>query len=436
MTKSARNRLTGTFVFLCVLSLHKLRAETAIPSTPAGQVLKAWLSAYNSADLARAEQYTKTFAPNTSPVSVLTTEAQTGGYNLLSVEGSEPTHISFVVQRRRDKSRDFGSLFVSEAARPHVVQLDFQGIPPKTVVEKVVLNTASRQSVLDGITSALQEYYVDPQGANAMIANLKAQQEVGAYATITDGDVFADRLTNELRSVGHDKHLGVDFHPFRFPADGEESEQTQLAAKLQQKNCFFEKVEILPGNIGYLKFNAFMSPALCGRTLAAAMGFVAHAHSLIFDLRDNGGGDPAMVTLIASYLFTHSTHMNDLYTRKGNTTKQFWTVPYVEGVIMGTQPVFVLTSAHTFSGAEEFSYDLQMQKRAKVVGEVTAGGAHPVSGHPIGPFFDVGVPWGKAINPVSNSSWEGTGVTPDLLVPADQALSTAQRLALESMASK
>ena len=98
---------------------------------------------------------------------------------------------------------------------------------------------------------------------------------------------------------------------------------------------------------------------------------------------------------------------------------------------MSTQPVFILTSAHTFSGAEEFSYDLKMQKRAAIIGETTAGGAHPVAGHALGKYFDVGVPWGKAINPISGTSWEGTGVEPDTRVPANDALSTAQRLASE-----
>lgn len=423
---------------LCMCFAQTSGAETGvtIPSTPAGQVLQAWLDAYNDSNEAPAQDYIKVYDPEASLASVVDGKAQTGGYDLLSIEGTEPTHISFVVQQRQTKIREYGSLFVSAGSRPHVLQLGLEGIPPEDKVERVLLDNGLRQAVLRGITAALQEFYVDPPLAETMIATLQKNDKAGDYAGISDGAIFADRLTRDLRDVSHDKHLGVDFHPFSLPLDDSDIDESRFKSELEENNCFFEKVEIQPGNIGYLKFNAFMPPALCGRTLANAMGFVAHTRALIFDLRDNGGGDPAMVSLVASYLFNQSTHLNDLYTRKGNTTKQYWTTPFIEGTIMNTQPVFVLTSAHTFSGAEEFSYDLKTQKRAKVIGETTAGGAHPVAGHAIGRFFDVGVPWGKAINPVSGTSWEGVGVRPDISVPAAEALSTAQHLVSESVRKK
>ncbi len=42
-----------------------------------------------------------------------------------------------------------------------------------------------------------------------------------------------------------------------------------------------------------------------------------------------------------------------------------------------TRPVYVLTSEDTFSGAEEFAYDVQTQRRGEIVGDTTGGGAHP-----------------------------------------------------------
>jgi C-terminal processing protease CtpA/Prc len=161
------------------------------------------------------------------------------------------------------------------------------------------------------------------------------------------------------------------------------------------------------------------------------MGFVAHTDALIFDLRQNGGGDPAMVTFIASYLFDKPTHLNDLYNRKEDSTQQFWTLSYVPGERLAKQPVFVLTSKRTFSGAEEFCYDLKNQKRATIVGETTGGGAHPVGGHPVADYFMVGVPFAKAINPITKTNWEGTGVEPDVKVSAADALTTAEKLAAE-----
>jgi C-terminal processing protease CtpA/Prc len=137
--------------------------------------------------------------------------------------------------------------------------------------------------------------------------------------------------------------------------------------------------------------------------------------------------------LISSYLFDESTHLNDLYDRKENTTSQFWTLPYVPGPRLAGKPVFVLTSKHTFSGAEEFTYNLKNLKRATIIGETTGGGAHPVSGHRIDDHFMIGVPFARAVNPISKTNWEGTGVEPDVKVPADQALDEARKMALEKI---
>jgi C-terminal processing protease CtpA/Prc len=128
--------------------------------------------------------------------------------------------------------------------------------------------------------------------------------------------------------------------------------------------------------------------------------------------------------------------LNDVYTRKGNTTHQYWTSPSVSVIPFTEQLVYVLTSNHTFSAAEEFSYDLQAQKRAIIVGDTTGGAAHPVSGHLIADYFVVGVPWGSAINPLTEKSGEGTGVEPDVKVPAADALSSAEKLALAKITSK
>ncbi len=87
--------------------------------------------------------------------------------------------------------------------------------------------------------------------------------------------------------------------------------------------------------------------------------FLAHADALIFDLRDNGGGDPRMVALIATYLFDHPVHLSDIYNRREDSTAQYWTLPYVPGKRLASTPTFVLTSGRTFSGAEDFAYNLQ-----------------------------------------------------------------------------
>jgi C-terminal processing protease CtpA/Prc len=201
---------------------------------------------------------------------------------------------------------------------------------------------------------------------------------------------------------------------------------------MDQVNCGFVKAEQLDGNIGYVKFNGFFDVDACGPTASAAMSFVAGTRALIVDLRDNGGGSPAMVSYIASYLFSTRTHLNDIWDRGTGKTEEFWTRDDIPGRRFGGEkPVYVLTAARTFSGAEEFAYDLQTQKRATIVGEVTGGGAHPVGGRRIDEHFIIGVPGARAINPVTHTDWEGVGIQPDVKVPAADALDAALRLVRE-----
>ena len=180
----------------------------------------------------------------------------------------------------------------------------------------------------------------------------------------------------------------------------------------------------------------FADPEVCGPTATAAMNFLANVDALIVDLRDNGGGDPKMVAFVSSYLFSTRTHLNDLWTRKTSSTQEYWTLEVPGKRLGGEKPVYVLTSKRTFSGAEEFTYNLKNLKRATIVGETTGGGAHPVSGHRVDEHFMIGVPFARAINPVSKTNWEGVGVEPDVKVSAADALSTAQKLAADKLAAK
>ena len=90
-----------------------------------------------------------------------------------------------------------------------------------------------------------------------------------------------------------------------------------------------------------------------------------------------------------------------------------------------------MTSSKTFSAAEAFSYELQQLKRAIIIGEKTAGGAHLTGSVIATDKFYVRIPQGRTTSPVTNSNWEGVGVTPDIKASADDALKTALSKALE-----
>lgn len=411
--------------------------QTAIPDTPAGRVLSAWLEAFNSGDPARIASYVQKHDPKNSAELLMRFHDQTSGFDLLAIEKSAPLSITFKVKEKASTTVALGTITVRDAASETVADFGLRAIPPGAAEEDIALDSAERKRVIDGVVAQLNAFYIDPDVAKRMADTVLTYEKNGGYDKITDGNAFAMKLTDDLLDVSHDKHLHVNYAPFKLPPEhpgGPSPEEEALFRKdVEHNNCGFEKVEVLPGNIGYVKFNMFAPPDWCGPTVVAALGFLAHVDAIIFDLRDNGGGDPQMVDMVVSYLFDQPTHINDLYYRHDDKTTQYWTLPYVPGTRLAKQPVYVLTSNHTFSGGEEFCYDLKTQKRATLVGETTGGGAHPVSGHRIDDHFTIGVPEGRPINPVTKTDWEGTGVEPDVKVKAADALDTAKKLAMEKI---
>jgi hypothetical protein len=434
----ARPAMLWSVVLLLFLGVGSGFGQTTIPDTPAGRTLKAWLDAFNSGDRTKIETYVQTFDPKNSIERLLGFRSQTGGFDLVAIESSEPLLIKFRVKEKGSPTIAIGSMQVKDAQPPTVENFGLRAIPPGAVIENIKLDTAARQRVIDGVASNLNEFYVYPETAQKMVDVLRAGQKRGEYDAITDPDAFASRLTDNLQEVSHDRHLRVNYSPYKLPADRHgpsPEEEAQFRKQMERTNCGFDKVEILAGNVGYLKFDMFGDPDICGPTAVAAMSFLAHVDQIIFDLRENGGGDPKMVAFISSYLFDKSTHLNDLYNRKEDASTQYWTSPYVPGNRLPDKRVFVLTSKSTFSGAEEFTYNLKNLKRATIVGETTGGGAHPVDGHRIDDHFMIGVPFARAINPISKTNWEGTGVEPDVPVKASEALEAAQKLAAKPAAN-
>jgi C-terminal processing protease CtpA/Prc len=192
----------------------------------------------------------------------------------------------------------------------------------------------------------------------------------------------------------------------------------------------------LAGNVGYLDLQPVLFPAaLCGEIITAAMSLLATTDVLVIDLRHCLGGEPATAAFLISYLWDHEpVELTGLREHKDNQLKQAWTLPYVPGRRFGkTKPVYALTSATTFSGGEQLSYDLQQLGRATIIGERTRGGAHAREGFPVHPHLEATIPVAEAVNPKTGGNWEGTGVAPDIQTSADQACDSAYELALRDV---
>jgi hypothetical protein len=315
---------------------------------------------------------------------------------------------------------------------------DFGGVSERTsvqgdtvapVAKDASLDAAERHRVITGAVANLRQHYFNREVAQETADSLLAYERNGADDAAKDGVVFADLLTRQMRDASHDMHLVVEYSRDILPEHPPKPTAENLARyrkAMEQQNCMFRKVEILSYNIGYLKLDFFPDTSVCESTATTAMATLNHTSAIIFDLRDNSGGFPGMVSLIASYLFDHPEYM---YSPRGAPTEESWTHSPIPGNALADKPVYVLTSASTWSGAEQFSYNLKMLKRATLIGETTRGGSHAGVFHRIDDHFGMGIPEVKAINPFGKADWEGVGVEPDVKVRAAEAPETAVKLA-------
>ncbi|MEV0585912.1 S41 family peptidase [Nonomuraea sp. NPDC050310] len=293
----------------------------------------------------------------------------------------------------------------------------------------------SRDEQIDLLCAQVEQYYVFPDVAREITAVLRGRAAEGRYRDLAGDEEFAAAVTEDLQKVNGDKHLRL-LHSVEEVPEHDAFDLVSYRRQAELTSYGFARVERLAGNVGVLELTSFYAAELAGERAAAAMTLLGTTDALIVDLRRNGGGSPDLVALLCSYLFDEPTHLNSLYWRDRDVTEQFWTLPYVPGGRYGqAKPVYVLTSATTFSGAEEFSYNLQSRGRATIIGETTRGGAHPGTRYRIAAHLRSAVPSGRAINPVTGTNWEGTGVLPDVPLPAEQAFDHAYRLALEHVLS-
>jgi tetratricopeptide (TPR) repeat protein len=280
---------------------------------------------------------------------------------------------------------------------------------------------------VDRVCQLLNRFYVLPDFAVKMEKHLRGRLRAGMFDQTADVDEFMEAMTRELRSVCPDKHLAIFRGVNPDKQSTEERDLERLAGRFESKkrNFGLDKVEILDGNVGYMRIRSVMYSREAADVVTSTLKFLENTDALIFDLRENRGGDPAYMSYIFSYFFDRPTHINSIYWRDRDRTDEFWTKESVPGTKMVDVPLYVLVSGRTFSGAEEFAYDLQALKRAVVIGATSAGGANPASSWVVYKDLRISIPYGRAINPTTGTNWEGVGVKPDIETDADKALEAA-----------
>lgn len=287
--------------------------------------------------------------------------------------------------------------------------------------------------LVNAISDSLNRYYIFPEKAEMISGYLHANEKKGVYdSLLKNPQKLAQQLASDISRIHHDPHLRISFDPDFNPqvAFNPTAEQKEFVKKYWKENNYsFKKLEWLPGNIGYLSFNLFVEDVEAAKpTIKAALTFLANADAIIIDLRENMGGNPKMVSQLESYFFHEKTAMNHLIDRTASDTVFMYADPAKADSLYLPVPVYILTSPHTFSGAEDFSYGMQVAKRAVIVGETTGGGAHPQRPFAVSQGFVLYIPFARSLNPVTKKDWEGTGVIPDVKTTATNALLKAREL--------
>jgi len=307
--------------------------------------------------------------------------------------------------------------------------------------QEFVFNEKFKKEVVNNTASIMKNKYLSAVTGKRIGEYIVNQYKKGAYDSLNEVNDFCKKLTSDMRFIDNDKHLFVFYSPeeaWEVKAYHHllpEKEILELNKKYfemdKRRNFGYEKVEILEGNVGYLKLSYFTISDTSNQSLIGSMQFLSNSDAIIIDLRDNGGGEGNDL-LMNYFLLPQKKYIGSLSCRDTTMNVELWTITDIPGKRMPEIDLYILTNKRTFSAAEGLAFTLQRLERAKIVGETTKGGGHPV---------DILIVKGDVLTqfPICKSNepnWEGVGIKPDIEVVSANALITAHKIALKKLIEK
>ena len=286
-------------------------------------------------------------------------------------------------------------------------------------------------TMVNRAADSLKHYYVDLKMGEKIGEYLKAQLKSGVFNNLSQPDSLAKRMTRELRSVNGDLHLYV----LHKPKD-DTSKNKAKVEKRKSLNYGIVELKILEENIGYIKVKSFSNWDYYHETrsmITSAMKFLEDTNTIIFDVRDNGGGVPQLVAFMISYLYPpQRVHLAQYTHRYNNSGYGLYTEENIPGKRLPNIPVFVLVNEKSGSAAEEFAYFLKHRKRATIVGKTTMGAGYGTMWHRLNDEFIISISSEEDINPITGTNFEKVGVIPHVKTKEHQTLPKAIELAKET----
>ena len=312
-------------------------------------------------------------------------------------------------------------------------------LAPLAASAQQTLTQKERDAAIQSVEKLIQERYVFPALRPAIVAALEKQRRTGRYDT-DDARVFVDRITEELRAAGKDRHLWMSVDPAGYAAalrsspDDESGDDPYWRERAVRNHHGLVEMRILPGNIRYLRIAEFAwVQDSTGQAYDEAVRFLKDGDAIIIDLRNNPGGSHGAVQYLVSH-FLDPDVLEYTFFEGSKALKQSRTVSYLPTGRIKDKPLYVLTSRGTGSAAEAFAYDVKQFKLGQLVGENTAGAANNNALLPVAPYFVLSVSFGRPEHAISKANWEHDGVAPDVASAPMLALETAEKQALDKLA--
>lgn len=297
-------------------------------------------------------------------------------------------------------------------------------------------NACSAESVAHTLVNVFESNYILADGAVA--GGREVRRLISERQLDTAGrDRLAEQLTAALARATGDRHIAVEWIDPAGPPAEEADWIAQWRAGAPQANYGIPKIEILPGNIGYLAIRSFHTYEDVGPTLRAAMMMVRHTKGLILDLRDNGGGDSETARAVEG-TFLGPDQRSPLRTETRLGIDSVPQSPDLAWERYGSQrPLAILINGRSFSAPEAVSFGLASAGRATVIGSRSAGGAHMTDAATLLPCgFQAWIPNRRPFDPNTGESWERTGVTPHIEAADPSAVPVAHLHLLRQLREK
>lgn len=288
--------------------------------------------------------------------------------------------------------------------------------PPLDAAAPVVrLAPCHRQLALQQIEQIINTHYVFVEKRAPIIEKLRKSQRQHRYE-VSDPELLVERVNQDLQEISHDGHLYLKHNAQEYaaalaPPSSDAGMESFRKAQATRMNHGLVELRILSGNVRYLKLASFqwVGDGSSARAYDAAARFLAEGDAILVDLRGNGGGQSEA----ADYFLEHIVGAN---ARARGVTST--------GTSPG-KPLYLLIDNDVGSAAEAVAYDAKLRKTAILVGATTFGAANNNKRFPIAPRFILSVSYHRPVHPLSGTNWEGTGVSPDVAVPAAEALDAA-----------